>query len=451
MKILGYEVSRQKIKDSQSSNKTEKQVEDALINSLANLGYGSKLRQGYYGSDIHWTRNWVQLDSLYRSNWLAQRIINLPALDMTREWTNLLSEIDPVKIEKIQAYESKLNIKKKFTQGIKWARLYGGALGVMNFGDTSDPSRPLNPASVSANGLKSVHVFARWQITVGGELVKDMEDSEYGLPEYYIVNGMKIHHTRCLRFISHELPWRQLYLEQYWGAAELERVLQALLRYDTTADSSSDLVFLAAQRYVKIIGYRDAAAKGQMSKVISVFNDLANLLTFNRIALFDSKDELINYDYKFTGLKDLAEMFMMDVSGASEIPTTKLFGRSPAGLNSTGDSDIRNYYDDCKTKQEDTLRPPLAKCYRVLVPSAIGEYPADFAFEFNNLWQESDKETADIQLKQAQADQIYMERGVLSESDIAKELRQRGTYKNITADKMLDAEEDSEEETETEE
>ena len=58
------------------------------------------------------------------------------------------------------------------------------------------------------------------------------------------------------------------------------------------------------------------------------------------------------HSYSFTGLSDIYESFMMDMAGAAEIPATKLFGRSPQGFNSTGESDLRNYYDMIASLQE---------------------------------------------------------------------------------------------------
>jgi len=459
MKI--FDSTKNIINNIKNLTKDPKFFTDSLVNSVANLGYESKLRQGYYGSDLQFTRNWVQLDNLYRSNWLAQRIIDLPADDMTREWIKLKMEISSQESDKISKYEEKLFVQNKVNESIKWSRLYGGALMVMNFGDQQDTEEPLNPDKVDLKGLKSLHILTRWQVTpYTGTKVSDMESPEFGLPEYYIINssevgsGVKVHYSRCIRFISHDLPWRQKYLEQYWGNSELERVMQALLRYDTTTDGTAELTFLAAQRYFGIDGYRDLVASGQVDKAIASFQALAMLASYNRIFLFDKKDEFGHYDYKFEGLPKIIEQFMMDVSGAAEIPITKLFGRSPAGMNATGESDIRNYYDTIRTKQKSQLKYQLSKLYRILIPSAIGYIPEDFGFEFINLWQLTDEENAKKVLAEAQADQIYLDKGVLTEIDVANELKNRGYYQNVTIPEVLkepEAEPELEQETEEKE
>ena len=417
-------------------------IEDTLVNQIANLGFESKVKQGSYGSDIALTRNWVQLDNVYRSNWIGRRIINLPADDMTREWRKIKSQSNPKDIEKVEQYEKKLFVKSKFNEAIKWSRLYGGSLVVMGFGDQSDMNTPLNVKEIKENGLKSLTVFSRWQITPGGTRVNDLSSPEFGLPEYYIINGIIIHHSRCIRFISDKLPWRQEYLEQFWGCSTLENVFQALLRYDTTSDSAADLVFIATQRYFAIEGYRDAVASGKQARMVASFQELANAASYNRIMLFDKKDEFGKYEYHFEGLPKIMELQMLDVCGAAETPVTKIFGREPAGLSSTGDGEIRNYYDDIRTKQENKLRYPLQKLDAALVPSAIGNIPPDWDFDFPSLWQLTDEENAKKVLAEAQADTLYVTMGALTEIDISKDLQQRGHYQNISVPKLLTAPED---------
>ncbi|MFP3681974.1 DUF1073 domain-containing protein, partial [Pseudomonas sp. SIMBA_041] len=63
---------------------------------------------------------------------------------------------------------------------------------------------------------------------------------------------------------------------------------------------------------------------------------------------------------------------MLDISGASEIPVTRLFGRSPAGMNATGESDLQNYYEVVQQQQESTLGPILDKLLPIICMSEFG-------------------------------------------------------------------------------
>ena len=110
------------------------------------------------------------------------------------------------------------------------------------------------------------------------------------------------------------------------------------------------------------------------------------------IQIMDAADGLETHQYTFGGLADCYQQFIMDISGAAEIPVTKLFGRSPSGLNATGESDLQNYYDMIGEKQESILRPILNKLLPPFMVSMFGAVPDDLDFDFNPVSEPSDKE-----------------------------------------------------------
>ena len=126
----------------------------------------------------------------------------------------------------------------------------------------------------------------------------------------------------------------------------------------------------------------------------------------------------------------------MDISGAAEIPVTRLFGRSPSGLNATGESDLQNYYDMIAEKQESYLRPILNKVLPPFIISTLGSLPDDFDFEFDPVAEPSDKERAD--LAKCGTDNVVAayNAGLISQRTALKELKQQsertGVWTNIT-------------------
>ena len=105
-------------------------------------------------------------------------------------------------------------------------------------------------------------------------------------------------------------------------------------------------------------------------------------------------------------------MFLEIVAGAADIPATRLLGASPKGMNATGHSDIRNYYDMVSSKQEIEDRPALAMLDEVLIRHATGSRPANVGYSFLPLWQMTEAETAAIRLQEAQTDDIYATLGI---------------------------------------
>lgn len=47
----------------------------------------------------------------------------------------------------------------------------------------------------------------------------------------------------------------------------------------------------------------------------------------------------------FDSVRAWLDRFLQIVSGAADIPAIRLLSQSPAGMNATGESDLRNYYD----------------------------------------------------------------------------------------------------------
>jgi hypothetical protein len=67
--------------------------------------------------------------------------------------------------------------------------------------------------------------------------------------------------------------------------------------------------------------------------------------------------------------------------------------------------------------------------------------PEDFRFDFNPLWQLSETEQATVEKTRAERDQVYLNAGVVTEALVARELKERGTYRNMTDDDIELAEE----------
>ena len=60
------------------------------------------------------------------------------------------------------------------------------------------------------------------------------------------------------------------------------------------------------------------------------------------VQLVEQGNKINNTQYTFTGLQEVYESMCLNLCGASHYPMTKLFGRSPAGMNATGESDLKN-------------------------------------------------------------------------------------------------------------
>jgi hypothetical protein len=150
------------------------------------------------------------------------------------------------------------------------------------------------------------------------------------------------------------------------------------------------------------------------------------LRTSYGLQLMSSEDFLETHSYSFAGLSDVYESFMMDMAGAAEIPATKLFGRSPQGLNATGEADLRNYYDMIAQMQERHLRPALEKLLPVLAISSWGYAPEDMEIVFEPVMTTSPAERAEL-VQKLSSDVIQaFQAGLLTREQALEELKSRG-------------------------
>jgi uncharacterized protein len=154
------------------------------------------------------------------------------------------------------------------------------------------------------------------------------------------------------------------------------------------------------------------------------------------ISLIDKEDEFEAFSYTFAGLDNILLQFSQQISGAVGMPITKLFSQSPAGLNATGDSDMRNYYDEIGAIQNSKLRTPIGKIIEISHRSLFGTPPAEgTTFTFRALWDLSDTEKANIAKTVTDSVVAAKNAGIISTAAAAKELRQSskitGVYSNI--------------------
>ncbi len=410
---------------------------DGLQNVLSGLGVkGIDKNMSAHYVDI--SLSWHELESAYSADWLAGKICDVPPFDMTREWRSFGGNLDPQKILEFQNAERAYKVRGKIREALTLSRIYGGAGIVMNVDDGLDPWEPLNIEAIKKDGL-------RWLLVSDAQYLKpavfdlDPFSENYGFPEFYRMapSSIQIHHTRVIRFDGVPLPLAARRRNQYWGKSVIERLYTALQNASQIQSNIGALVYEASVDVIKVPDLIDRVSSKEGEAALTKRFSLAKLQkSINRMLLLDTEEEYETHQQTFAGLKDMMQSYLNIVAGAADIPITRLLGQSPGGLTSTGESDMRNYYDFIAGQQESVLRSKLERIDDVMYRSTFGTAPDDdvVPFEFNSLWQMSDVEKSTRELANAQRDQIYLDRGVITDGIVAKELMADGTYLGIDPD-----------------
>jgi len=320
-----------------------------------------------------------------------------------------------------------LETQRVVFEAIVWARVFGGSMVLLGADDGQNVSEPLNEDRIRT--LDWLKVLDRWQVNV-------FKRDKYGHPSHYTINPSAhqtvqvvepIHASRFIRFDGPLTPKRRYDENNGWNDSVYSRVEEVLRDYGTAWGSIGHILQDFSQGVYKLKHLAEMLTSDANEGEATVLSRLAALdrcRSMVRAIPVDADDE--DFERKnanVSGLPEMMDRFALRLSTATRIPVSLLLGQSPAGLQATGDSDIRFFYDSIKSQQETQLRPRLEYLLRLLWKAADGptkgKEPENWSFEFNDLWQMTDEQLTGIRKTQAETDALYMQWDVLTPDEVA--------------------------------
>jgi uncharacterized protein len=410
---------------------------DSFTNFAQKMGIGADnpMSTARYGFNPI-TRNRIQLEWMHRGAWLAGLAVDIVADDMTRAGADFTSELDPDDQQAIQGVMTRTGAWDKLGEAIRWGRLYGGGLAVILI-DGQDMRTPLVVESVGPEQFKGILAMDRWMVDPDlSDLVTDF-GPDLGLPKYYRVlenapalRHKVIHYSRIvLRHVGVELPYQQSLTENLWGMSVLERLFDRMTMFDSASTGAGQLVYRAWMRTMKVKDLRSVIAAGgaALNGLLQYADIVRRYQGMEGITMLDAEDDFEVQEHgAFSGLADVVMMFAQQISGALQIPLVRLLGQSPAGLNSTGESDLRTYYDHILQQQNRLMHRGINAVYNVAARSAGIDPGEDFGVDFTSLWQMDPTQKAEVASKVTTAVGTAYEKGIITQQVAAKELKQVG-------------------------
>lgn len=373
------------------------------------------------------TNNKKTLEALYRGEWLARKIVDIPAFDSTRAWRDWNAK--PNEIEALEATERSFGIQKKVLEALIKARLYGGSAIIM--GIKGAPfNEELDLDSIDKGDLKFVHVVEKWMIQAGPR-VRDITSPWFGEPNFYMRSNIPIipapggvtpletsslgyspgetiwiHPSRVVRLVGIEYPDIES-APDAWGDSVLQPLYTAIRDAGLVTQSLANMISDTKVDVVRIPGLTATLQTNEGTQKMLNYLSNANVAksTINSLVL-DKEIEWERIQTKLEGLPEVLQAYLLICAAGADIPTTRLLAQEPTGMNATGDSDIRNYYDRLSSDQKVRLTPLLNRMDEVLIRHTFGKRDKDIKYTWSSLWQMNDTEKADIALKKAQAYKI---------------------------------------------
>lgn len=412
-------------------------INDSMKSLVAGLGDPTRDKR----ASVHYANTCLSdadLINAYRTSWLARKIVDIPAKDSVRNGRLWQAEQD--QIELIEAEENRLGLWQKLEDVQEKARLFGGAAIYIGTGD-EDPSLPLNVEKIKAGGLQYLTVLSRREINAG-DIERDALSPFYGKPRYYEVSGSaiqaRIHPSRLCIFIGDPFPdsFGAVGPNHGWGDSILQSLYETLKNADATSANIASLVFEAN---VDVFGVPDLmnslSDPDYAHRLVERFHLAAAAKGINRSLIRDTAETYDRKQVSFATLPEVMASFLQQVAGASDIPVTRLLGQSPAGMNATGVSDMKNYHDKIAALQKLTIAPAIYALDECLIRSSLGTRPPEVYYTWTPLEQINELEKAQVNKLNAETTAIYVGSGIFTSTEMRQaafnQLVEDGVYPGI--------------------
>lgn len=436
-----------------SNGNGHRRTADSFQNLNAKIGINTDNLSsgGTYGFNPI-TRERTLLEWIHRGSWIAGLAVDIIPDDMTRNGVEIVGDVSPEDQEVIEEMAQILNVWGNLRDTAAWARLYGGAIGV-HLIDGQDYATPLRLETIGKGQYRGILALDRWMVDPSlNDLIQEPGPS-LGLPKFYTVMAsapslrhQRIHWTRVIRMDGNRLPYYQRVVENLWSQSVLERLYDRLLAFDSTTQGAAQLVYKSYLRTYAVKDLRELASTGgdALEGLAQYINMMARFQSIEGVTLIDSEDRFETFQHgAFSGLAEVLVHFGQQISGALQIPLVRLFGQSPVGLNSTGESDLRTYYEGVSNQQNRELKTGVSVIYRALAHSCGIPIPPGYGIKFRPLWLLTEGDRATIAGQITAAVSAGVDMGV-SQKTALEELRASsavtGLWSNITDEDIENAE-----------
>ena len=388
------------------------------------------------------------LADAYLANGFARRIVDCVAEEMTRAGFDLEGEtLDPAIKDNVQSRFEELNAMVHFCNAIKWARAFGGSAIVLGIKDGGDFLTPMNPEAIQV--VEFMRVYDRFELAVV-ERYDDPNLETFGRVKTWRVSpataaastvaatAYDVHESRVFVFDGDSIPNRLRQQNQGWGAAVLQRCLVELRRLNN-GHKWAELLLERSQQAVH--GIPDLSntlstteGEKQVIKRVDVVDrvrNAQNTIVIDALETFEVKSASLG------GVQDIIDRFAEALSATTGIPIFVLMGRSPGGLNATGESNEKAWYADIGNKQNTILKNPLDLLVSYIISE--GNNGAndgnDYTVKFNPLSVPGDKDEAATELAREQAEKakadtakVYVDMGALDPTEVRNSLMDDSDY-----------------------
>jgi uncharacterized protein len=390
---------------------------DGWFNTLTGLGDRSHDPTQHTEFDPEFLFTPFELALLYHNDDIVRRLVGIFPQEAMRRGL----EIKGPESQFLTSEFERLDAARRVQEGATWGRQYGGGIGVMYVDDGLPAWEPLD-LNAGPYKIGWIDVFDRRDVW-RDQRFSDPNHPDYAHSKIFRVTppygGMfYVHRDRVLHFGGVLTGRREREIAGGWDHSVLQTlrpvirdVANGYLALGNMLSDASQSVFtmkgllgmIASSDGQQILGSRAQLLDLTRSVARSIFLDADQGEKFEKIAT------------QFAGVPDVIDRFAQRLALSEGIPVTVLLGTSPAGMNATGESDIRNWYDKVESWRRTEITPHFMQLLRILCGPKHSN-----TIDYPPLWQPTPKEESETRLNQSKIDTAYIDREVVMPEEVAE-------------------------------
>jgi hypothetical protein len=345
----------------------------------------------------------------------------------TRKWIKLRGPDDKVKA--INDELTRLNARAVFQHAAQIDNLFGRSQVFLDFGDFDNEAElgadlVIDPGKISkARPLARLRVIEPMWTSPAPYNTSNPLAPDFYVPSAWYIYGKKVSATRLMTIVGRPVPDMLKPAYGFGGQALTALMKPYVDNWLRTRQSASDLLHSFS---VMVLGtnMEDMLAPGALTSLASRIQFFNNYRDNNGLMVVNKADEeLKNVSAPIAGVEGLVGQAQEQMAAAARIPLSIYLQITPNGLNASSENEIRSFYADVHAYQEDNFRPALQRIIECIQLSLGDAIDPEIGFEFEPLWEMSDKDRADIIAKEAIADAAYINAGVVDPEETRDRLR----------------------------
>lgn len=374
---------------------------DSLSSMVAELGDDLRTlpSMGDLSNRIRGTLKYPDLLAAWRNDWLSREQIESKARDATRKWAELKldfgdtvppggdadgdgdRDLEDVEAD-VERYLDELDedrgIEGLFCEAIAWAELFGGALMVLGIDDGGDLAEPLDETRI--RGIRWIFLAEAFNAPVAEYELGADAGRRYGKPKIYTAANfetrqtVRVHASRTIRFPGPMTPREHVLQNGGWQDSALQATAEAIRDYHAGQAGATNALRKFSIDLFKQKGLAQAAAApGGADKLRARARALKAGIQLGGVAMVDADLE----SYEVTGrpvggMAELIDRKNRNVSGAINVPETKIFGQAAGTVRAGAESDDATYCADVASLQKRLLVRQLKRLVQLACLSQDG-------------------------------------------------------------------------------